>query len=114
MDEQLDLAPCILDEPVSAVDLVLHCPWMLRANALKAIAPNDAMIGFTGCGRFSCGSGRVGVGNDIPPRETLRQQSTDLIGIGLLDGQLIPDVDRIANTARKNASHDRHVEVSAP
>ena len=42
------------NQPVGAVDLVLHSPWMLRANHLVAVLPDDAMVSFTRCAGLTC------------------------------------------------------------
>jgi hypothetical protein len=72
------------------------------------------VVSTPGRGRLTSRASRVGVGNDLPIREPLLKKSAHLVGVRLLNSELVPDVQRVADPAPKNARHDADVEVGAP
>ena len=44
VNEQADLAIGVTDQAVSGVDLVLHCPGRLGADAAKPVLANDLVV----------------------------------------------------------------------
>ena len=46
MHQHLDVTVSCANQPVGAVNLVLHSPWVLRANDFVAVLPDNAVVSF--------------------------------------------------------------------
>ena len=102
------------DHPVRGIDLVFNGPGSLRADTAKAEAANDVVVCTPGRGRLTSRARRVRVGDDLTIREASAKHRAYLVGVRLLDGELVPDMESVADSAAENASHDADVEVGAP
>ena len=54
MHQHLDVTVRCANQPVGAVDFVLHSPWMLWTNHLVPILTNDAVVSLASSAGLAC------------------------------------------------------------